>query len=112
MHARHKRHLMHGSHHKDGGHVPPHVTHGGTLTHGHGNVSHPKHKHRAKGGRTNHEPVNSGGDISSHDGQYGEHEPSLVAGNKNVVSAAKEKKSIGEVPGIYAKKRLDRRHRS
>ena len=99
MHARHKRHLMHGSHHKDGGHTPPHIGH---------------HKHRAKGGRTNHEPVNEGG------GQHypeGEHEPSLVAGNKNVVSAAKEKKSIGEVNEIYmhegtqSKKRLDRRSR-
>lgn len=37
--------------------------------------------------------------------------PSLVSGNKNVVEAAKSKKSIGEVPGIYAKGRLDRKSR-
>lgn len=34
--------------------------------------------------------------------------PSLVSGNPKVVEAAKQTKSIGEVPGIYAKKRLDR----
>ena len=34
--------------------------------------------------------------------------PALVSGNPKVVAAAKETKSIGEVPGIYAKKRLDR----
>ena len=37
--------------------------------------------------------------------------PSLVSGNPKVVAAAKEKKSIGEVPGIYSKGRLDRKPR-
>ncbi len=37
--------------------------------------------------------------------------PSLVSGNPKVVAAAKEKKSIGEVPGIYSKGRLDRKSR-
>lgn len=34
--------------------------------------------------------------------------PKLVAGNKNVVEAAKSTKSIGKIPGIYAKGRADR----
>ncbi len=55
-------------------------------------VRHKRHQHmmrRADGGRT----------------------PSLVSGNPTVVSAAKEKKSIGKVPGIYSKGRLDRKSR-
>lgn len=38
--------------------------------------------------------------------------PSLVSGNPKVVEAAKSKKSIGEVPGIYSKGRLDRKSRA
>ena len=38
--------------------------------------------------------------------------PSLVSGNPKVVEAAKSKKSIGEVPGIYSKGRLDKKARS
>lgn len=34
--------------------------------------------------------------------------PKLVAGNKNVVEAAKSTKSIGKISGIYAKGRADR----
>ena len=37
--------------------------------------------------------------------------PELVSGNKNVVEEAKSTKSIGKVPGIWSKKRLDREPR-
>lgn len=34
--------------------------------------------------------------------------PAVVSGNKNVIAAAKSGKSIGKIPGIYAKGRADR----
>ena len=37
--------------------------------------------------------------------------PSLVSGNPKVVDAAKSKKSIGKVDGIYSKGRLDKKPR-
>ncbi len=37
--------------------------------------------------------------------------PSLVSGNPKVVEAAKSKKSIGEISGIYSKGRLDKKAR-
>ncbi len=69
-------------------------------------VRHKRHQHmmrKAKGGGVG-DPEGFG---------YGgrDKQPELVSGNKNVVAAAKEKKSIGEVPGIFAKGRLDRKSR-
>ncbi len=64
-------------------------------------VRHKRHMHmmrKAKGG-------------SAGNGEPSTAMPSLVSGNPKVVAAAKEKKSIGEVPGIYAKGRLDRKSR-
>lgn len=79
-----------------------HMMHGSHHKHG---GHHPPHIHKAKGGGVNDEEGTT------------DEVPSLVAGNKNVVAAAKNKKSIGEVPEIYMKgglgmTRLDRKRRS
>ena len=108
MKHHHKRHQHHGSHHKDGGEVPSHVTDGeGSADYKHGGhiPKHLRHRHhKAKGGGVHDE---DGGKHSATDAV-----PDLVSGNKVVVKAAKETKSIGEVPGIYAKKRFDRKSRT
>ncbi len=69
-------------------------------------VRHKRHQHmmrKAKGGAVGDPPGYGYPGRSS--------TPSLVSGNKNVVAAAKSKKSIGEVDGIYSKARLDKKSR-
>lgn len=84
MKTRHKRHLMGSA--KGGGKHPPHLSGKG----GAGPADHLAGEGEAGQGTTS---------------------PTLISGNPKVVAAAKEKKSIGEVDGIYAKKRLDRKPR-
>jgi hypothetical protein len=86
MKSRHKRHLMGGT--KGGAKHPPYVSKSGDGGYG------PAEK-----------------DSSEGEAGQGTTKPTLVSGNPKVVKAAEEKKSIGEVPGIYAKKRLDRKAR-
>jgi hypothetical protein len=83
---------MHKAH---GGKTPPHV-----AKHGDGGEGPVERDHTGK-------------DTAKHSGSSGsgQTKPRLVSGNQTVVAHAEEKKSIGEVPGIYAKKRLDRRVR-
>ena len=89
MKVRHKRHLM--SKAAGGSSAPAHVRRNGD------------------GGEGPVERDEAGLESTSKAG--GVTKPSLVSGNKNVVREAESTKSIGEVDGIYAPKRLDRKRR-
>lgn len=95
MRAAHKRHQHFGGHHKGGGgRHPPHI-----AKHGDGGEG-PAEKDDHEG-----EPHQGG------KGSLSRAKPKLVSGNPTVVAAAEKTKSIGEVPGIYARKRVDRKPR-
>jgi hypothetical protein len=93
--------MMHGGHHKDGGHAS-------------GHKSYPKHlgkHHKSPPGPAEEDGYEGEPHQGGHGTSVNTAKPKLVAGNPTVVSHADEEKSIGEVPGIYAKKRLDRKRR-